>query len=833
MLRPAPRLVHGALALALAVSWTALAPAFADTKPKDLPARYRQWLEDVDFLISGEERKAFLKLDEDYQRDGFIRRFWEARDPDPASQGNQYRDLYFERLEEARRRYRFRTDERVRIYALNGDPHEIQEIGPGECKGVTEPIQIWKYAYTPRIGRSILVIFYQRGGAGPFRIWRAGEGHGVLVPIIEEDLPLQVQRAAFRENVLRFCGEIDFDVLQLLADFDQAEREGPAGPQAAMNAQPARDPEWLLTFQGMGTELDDDATNLEATLSFEFPGMKQSRVIVRALLEVPVDAPVAVDLGGQLTYNLDLFGEILRDGELFESFRYSFTIPDRGVASLPLTFERHLRPGSYDLQLKLEDANGRAAFRAERPLVVPALEIDTDYEDSRSTPTADRPGESGLDLRAEDTELHSGNVRFTASVTGDAIRKVLFLLEDKPLATKTRPPYSVELNLGSVPRTRSIRAIGLDAGGNEIATDEILLNAGHHSFVAHLVEPRHGQVYSGEVRALVEVQVPSGALVERVELFLNEAPVATIFQPPYTARIPVDSAALAYLRAVAHLADGSTTEDAVLFNAPGFVDAVEVRMIELYATVLDRDGRPVYPLERDQFTVSEDGRVQEILRFETQDNLPIHAVLLLDSSASMADLLETVRSAAMEFLESIVGPRDRAAVITFSERPRLAAPFTNEIADLANALGGLHAEQSTALYDSLRFALYYFQGIKGQKALLVLSDGADRRSQVTWDEVLEYAQSAGVTIFTIGLPKVRGREFGRLERLAAETGGRAFRIASIDELGAVYDTIQRELRARYLLVYQSPGDGSSEFRSVDVRVARPGLEVRTLKGYVP
>ena len=806
--------------------------AQAATRLKDLTPNYRTWLEDVKYVISKPERKAFLELDEDYQRDGFIRRFWAARDPDPTSKGNQYRDRYFDLLEEARANFRQKGDERVGIWALNGAPASVESLGIGQCQGITEPIEIWKYGYTQRAGQSLIIVFYLRHGAGAWRIWRPADGHGVLIPIIEEHETPEMQRLAFRENIVKRCSQLDVNVNQLLADFARIEREGPAGPILAETPPPPQDPEWLLAFQSMGTDLDADATNLPASLSFEFPGRKRSRVIVSALLEVPVGSVIAVDLGGQLTYNFDLIGEILRDGELFESFRYSFTIPDRGIGTLPMNFERYLRPGSYDLLLKLEDINGRAGFRASRPLVVPSIEFD-DFETSDAEEPAETLDETGLELAAEESELHSGNVRFTARVTGTEIQKVQFLLEDKPLVTKTRPPFSVELNLGSIPQARAIRAVATDKEGNEVATDEILLNAGHHSFVAHIIEPRQAQTYTDEVQAVIEVQKPSGAIVERIELFLNETPVATIYQPPYSARVPLESNSLAYLRAVAYLKDGATTEDAVIFNSPGFVDAVKVRMIELYATVLDKEGRPVYPLEQELFSLAEDGQPQEILRFETQDNLPIHAVLLLDSSASMAELLDTVRDAAMGFLEDIVGPKDRAAVITFSEQPRLAAPFTNEISDLAAALGGLHAEQSTALYDSLRFALYYFQGIKGQKALLVLSDGEDRRSKSTYEEVLDYAQSAGVTIFTIGLPKVRGREFGRLERLANETGGRAFRIRSIEELSHVYEVIQRELRARYFMAYQSPAEGGTGFRTIDVHVSRPGLEVRTLRGYLP
>ncbi len=381
--------------------------------------------------------------------------------------------------------------------------------------------------------------------------------------------------------------------------------------------------------------------------------------------------------------------------------------------------------------------------------------------------------------------------------------------------------------------TRAVRAVVYGPGGAELATDELLLNAGEHSFAVRLVEPRRGERYSGSLRARAEVQSPEGQRLERLEFWLNDARVATLFQPPFTQRIELGDDGLAYVRAVAYLEDGNSTEDLVIINSPHFLEDVEVRIVELFATVVDRRGEPVADLARQDFQVFDGGAEQRIVRFERHQDLPIYASLLIDTSASMSENLREVRRVALGFFEQTLEPRDRAAVITFSDKPRLAARFTSDIRELTGALAGLTAERSTALYDSIRFALYYFKGIKGQKALIVLSDGEDRRSESTFAEALDFARTAGVTIYAIGLEQTARRARERLGKLAAETGGRAFWLRSIDELGGVYETIQRDLRSRYLLVYQPLIEDVKAFRTVDVRVALPGAEVRTLRGYYP
>jgi Ca-activated chloride channel family protein len=288
------------------------------------------------------------------------------------------------------------------------------------------------------------------------------------------------------------------------------------------------------------------------------------------------------------------------------------------------------------------------------------------------------------------------------------------------------------------------------------------------------------------------------------------------------------------VRAVAYLADGNSTEDVVFVNSADTTERIDVQFVELYAAALDGEGRLIEGLEQNDFRVLEDGIEQKIVRFDRVENLPFHAAILLDNSASMGGALDQARHAALRFFQQALTPRDRAAVITFNRFPNLAVKFTNDPTLLGGGLQGLTAEGQTALYDSLMFTLYYFSGIRGQRAVLLLSDGKDEVSRFDFEDTLEYARRAGVTIYSIGLAMDDGMAKGKLIQLANETGGRSYFITDDEDIAAVYSLVQQDLRSQYLLAYQSSNTASNdEFRQVEVKVDRPRSSVRTLAGYYP
>jgi Ca-activated chloride channel family protein len=806
-----------------------------------LPEKYRAWLEDVDLLLSAEERTAFLALTQDYQRDAFIRRFWEVRDEQPQTPRNELREGWEIRVQEARKRFGTLDDGRARVLLFNGIPDEVVLSG---CPDVLWPLEVWYYDRSERTKAQLVVVLYQKWGAGKYRIWN---------PLDRIDALLADGAALIngpRSPGIGGCRDIEHSTrIAKAVGWVAAQGMGWQMLEAKLDSPPPPpSKEWVPTFSSYSTDLPEGAPVFNARLDVEFPGKRQSRTVLQGILAVPVSEISPVQLAGSRTYNFLLTGEVVREGELFDSFRYRFDLPafqgESQAGTLPLIFQRSLRPGEYTLIVKLEDMGSGRFFRAERPLSVPAVENGmpppppSDPETAQLMEAANAAlagGETVLQILEPFGELKTGMNRFD-TVTSADISKVTFALDGHAVLTKRTPPFSVELDLGSLPRPRLLAATAFDASGREIARDELLVNSAYNRFRVRLAEPRQGQSYQSSVPVRAEVEVPDGESIERVEVFLDDARVATLFQPPWEQVLFLPQhASLAYVRAVAFLADGSSTEDLVFVNAPEYLERIDVDFVELYASVLDRRGRPVQGLEAKDFAVSEDGVRQEIARFERVTDLPIHAALVLDVSASMEGSLGQATDAALAFLQGAVRPKDRAALITFNDRPNLAVKFTRDVDALAGGLAGLKAERGTSLYDTIIFSLFYFNGVKGQRAIVLLSDGKDEGSRFSYDDALDSARRAGVAIYPIGLGEELEKR--KLEKIAEETGGRAFFLKDVSELAGIYAAIQEELRSKYLIAYQSTntggGAGGDEFRAVDLKVSRPGAEAKTMRGYYP
>jgi Ca-activated chloride channel family protein len=834
-----------ALSLLSPMAASAAKPTRAERKAEKeaiqkLSEKYRAWLETVDLLITDDELATFLALDKDYQRDDFIKKFWLARNPYKSAR-NQFQERWESNVEQAKELFGSLTDDRSRMLLLNGPPASRLE---GRCSSIIWPVEVWFYTGSDRIHSEFLVVFYRRWGAGPFRVWNAQEGLEALFSGGAADSGSGRDLTAIANG----CRDGD----KIAGAIGYVYRQGMEYSllEARMMAKPDKQAgEWVTSFNAYSTDLVAGVLPLPAKLSFEFPGRYQNRTVMEGVVSVPIAGAGQSSLAGTHTYDLLLNGELLQNGELFDSFRYKFDFPASGAgsagATLPLVFQRFLRPGDYTLIVKVEDINSGKAFREERAVTVPSSDRvaagppprDPDSISSRilqEAHAAISTGDTTLKLVRPFGELQTGMQRFDTLSTGDNIDKVTFSLDGKPVLTKRRPPYSVELDLGALPRPRRLTVAGFDAKGGQVAGDEMLINSAANRFQVRLAEPQRGKRYENSLLARAEVSAPDGQTIERVEFYLNEALVATAYQPPYQQPIILPKGEeIAYVRAVAYQADGNSTESLVFVNAPENMAEVEVNFVELYATVLDRNRRPVEGLEQKDFAVSEDGVKQEIARFERVADRPIHAAVTIDISASMEKSLDKARVSALQFLQGTIQPKDRAAVVTFNDHPNLTVKFTNDLPALAGGLAGLKAERGTALYDSIIFTLYYFTGVKGQRAMLLLTDGKDEGSRFTYEDALEYARRAGVTIYAIGLGDDADKR--KLEKISEETGGRAFFLKSVDELAGIYSTIESELRSQYLVAYQSTNttSGSNTFRSIDVKVNKPGLEPKTIRGYYP
>lgn len=818
-------------------------PALGQTPapvPDGLDPRHKRFLEEVAPLLDEQERAAFLSLRQEYQRDAFIQRFWQQRDPFPKTAINEWRTLWEDRVRIAREKYGGLTEDRARMTLFFGEPAEVMR---SPCPDILSSMEIWYYPGTERIRNQFTLIFVQRGG---FKLWYPSEGLlGLLTFSLQNRAP-NATGGGIERAILENCPRGDEVLGRIALVIDWARIQDKVVPDPG--------DEWLSTFLSYSTELPEGAQTFPARVEISFPGRYGSRTTVQGLVSIPKDEVRTEQIKDLSSYNFIVDGEVLYKGELFEHFRYRFVLPEAEAnaqpraglpaASIPLVFQRHLRPGSYTLMLKIEDTGGKRFFREQRELEVPAVEAAPAAASAsllaEANASAVLSDEQGIRILPPPPGLITGKVRLQASTTGEGIARVSFLLNGKPILTKARPPYSVELNVGDQPRIHTLRAVALGATGETLAEDEILLNTGPHRFSVRLVEPQAGKTYRSSLRAQAQVDVPEGEKLDRVELYLNETLLATLYQPPFVQPILVpQNQELAYVRAVAYLADGNSSEDTVLVNVPGdFTEQMKVQFVELFTSVVDSRQRPVEGLEKDDFRVFEDGVEQQVRRFELVRDVPIYAGVLLDTSGSMGEQggakLNAAVRAALTFFENVITPKDRAAVITFADEPSLAVRFTNQQEVLAGGLAGLTGEGDTALHDSLVYALHYFGGLKGKRAIIVLSDGQDYGSKYTFNEALEYARRSGVAIYTVGIDLKEFEVRTKLQKLADETGGRSFFIGVGGELDKVFETVEKELRSQYLLAYQSTGQGPDDkFRAVEVKVAKPGLEAKTLKGYYP
>lgn len=830
-------------------------PQDADETPTvELTPEHVQWLEDVQLLITDKEREIFEALPRSYQRNAFIERFWQERDPFPDTTRNELKERWIEDLHEVRLRYGdlWEEDHRARIYLLHGEPS-------WHCRFWKTPRELWFYDYTDRslypgsdnlIDR-VPIFFHQARWDGPYWIQGHPEYHALNPP--ERRRPpytmennCDPEQLSIASEAIAYWGDDYREVLRRMF-------EPPEPPSW----------EWATTFRSYSTELVAGATRMEGRLEIDYPGRYQTRTVVRGLVALPAEQVGHRGEGERRTHDLQLHGEIVAEDFLFDSFRYRFELPVGGsevpapdvlpdalepALEIPLVFERYLRPGTYLLVVKVEDLNSGAVFREEREIEVPTTSDAVATAQGRANAEwlesayaqLSRSGEAVVELvdpLGRNDQIRTGYQNLAARVEGDNVEQVTFFLDDKPLLIRNRPPYEVDLDLGGLPHERLLRVVAYDAEGHEVASDEKVLNGTRERFAVRWLSPRRGEKHPRSFRAHVEVDVPQGRALDRVEILLNDEPTATLYQPPYvqTVHLP-EPGQLAYLRAVAYLPDGASTEATVIINAPDYLEEIRVRLVELYTAVVDRQGRQVLDLTGDDFRVFEEGEEQEITRFEQVQDLPLSLGVLLDTSGSMEPRLEEARTAAVSFLQTAVTPKDRAAVITFNDYPSLTVPFTQDRRKLLGGLLGVAAERGTALHDSVIFSLHQFTAVPGQRAVLVLSDGADEHSRFNEEEALELAHRAGVTLYTIGLDLPKKPKSARrfLERLAEETGGRSFFVEGTGELAAIYDLILQELRSRYLLAYQSSTEEDDDaFRSIQVKVRGDGLEARTIQGYYP
>jgi len=303
-------------------------------------------------------------------------------------------------------------------------------------------------------------------------------------------------------------------------------------------------------------------------------------------------------------------------------------------------------------------------------------------------------------------------------------------------------------------------------------------------------------------------------------------------------------------------------------------DVIRLRADEvlLNVTVADPYGRQATDLAREEFIVAEDGKRQDIASFLIS-SVPVNVVLMLDASGSIVNEINSLREAAMQFVEQL-GPEDKLSVVEFHTKVELIQDWTSKADDVRHALSwrfkpgmvmtkdGHYEQGSTSLYDAIyATADEQLAKVQGRKAIIILTDGDDTSSKITYEQALASMIRTSAVVYVVSKARAFiaqinsqyggkvGRIFGtasnaqyytaRLERaertmtdLSTRTGGKIFSPLKDEEMKSVYGQVARELKNQYIITYVSKNEArDGGLRQVRVYLTRPGYNVRTRESY--
>jgi VWFA-related protein len=288
------------------------------------------------------------------------------------------------------------------------------------------------------------------------------------------------------------------------------------------------------------------------------------------------------------------------------------------------------------------------------------------------------------------------------------------------------------------------------------------------------------------------------------------------------------------------------------------VERVETSLTNVLLTAVDRERRFVNTLRQEDVRVLEDGVPQQLLSFERETNAPLSLALLVDASASQARVMKDEQQAARAFVASVLRPeKDSAAVLSFTGITRLEQPLTSDAARLNAAIDRLRVEHTidspecmndgvpeetrlrcyTSVWDAIAVTVrevFARTPERTRRAIILLSDGDDTRSQLRIYQAVEEAVRANTVVYAIG---IRDRDFevgelrrDHLRRISEETGGRAFFPKTGADLSSAFAAIEQELRSQYLISYTPSNRArNGSFRKIEVELTNPALRKQKLR----
>ena len=261
------------------------------------------------------------------------------------------------------------------------------------------------------------------------------------------------------------------------------------------------------------------------------------------------------------------------------------------------------------------------------------------------------------------------------------------------------------------------------------------------------------------------------------------------------------------------------------------------QIVSLFATVLDAENRLVPDLTQQDFEVFDNDKLQPLVVFRSE-NLPITAIVMLDTSGSMTGTIDLLKAAAEQFVIRLLQD-DKATVGAFNDKIELNAGFTNNRDKLVSQVKDLDYGNGTRLFDAISESLDALRGVEGRRVILVFTDGDDTSSRIGRGTVLDRARAEEVMIYSIGLQSeyfdgarmVRTKPDSSLKRFADETGGGYFELKKTADLGPTFSRVAQELHSQYVLGFEAKQlDG--KVHKLTVKMKQVGMTARARKSYV-
>lgn len=266
---------------------------------------------------------------------------------------------------------------------------------------------------------------------------------------------------------------------------------------------------------------------------------------------------------------------------------------------------------------------------------------------------------------------------------------------------------------------------------------------------------------------------------------------------------------------------------------------VDVDLVNILASVIGPDGRPIPDLTADAFSLTEEGVPQKIERFEAQTNRPLDLALMVDASASTFKDLKFEDEAAAHFIEQVVRPGDALSVFEFSETVTELSEFSDSVPKLKAAAGRIAPGAGTSIYDALVLGSRALRRRPEgrRRAFVLVTDAGETTSISKFEDARHAAILSEALLYTICIRPIKS-ESGRntagehaLITITDSTGGALFILDEMTQIPAMYDRINRELRAQYLLgYYPTPTPQAGSYRHVELKV-KSGDTVHYRKGY--